>query len=106
MARRFDHHRGRGGRSFAHHAEAARLAPPEQDHRLREAERRTWPRTEPRRSDRADRAEHADHAGPAAQAGTDGPSAADGEEYGARRTAGQIRRAATLTIESTRSVGD
>lgn len=53
VARRFEHHRRRDALSFAHHAEVARLAPPEQDYWLRKAEQQKWSRNELRRSVRA-----------------------------------------------------
>ncbi|MER5811448.1 LmbU family transcriptional regulator [Streptomyces sp. NPDC002033] len=62
VARRFDHHRRRDGLSFAHHAEVARLAPPEQDYWLRKAEQQKWSRNELRRSVRASLAVQSDTA--------------------------------------------
>ncbi|MEV7729944.1 LmbU family transcriptional regulator [Streptomyces sp. NPDC087917] len=53
VARRFEQHRRRDSLSFAHHAEVARLAPPEQDYWLRKAEQQKWSRNELRRSVRA-----------------------------------------------------
>ena len=53
VARRFEHHRRRDGLSFAHHAEVARLAPPEQDYWLRKAEQQKGSRNELRRAVRA-----------------------------------------------------
>ncbi|MFD5419265.1 LmbU family transcriptional regulator [Streptomyces sp. NPDC127069] len=65
VARRFEQHRRRDGLSFAHHAEVARLARPEQDYWLRRAEEQRWSRNELRRQLRAGLAEQ--H-GPAAEA--------------------------------------
>ncbi|RKS97173.1 hypothetical protein BX286_6985 [Streptomyces sp. 3211.6] len=80
VARRFDHHRRRDGLSFAHHAEVARLSPPEQDYWLRRAEQQKWSRNELRRSVRA---------GLAAQNGTAGLPAGGGDAPpGAARPAG------------------
>ncbi|MEU2929418.1 LmbU family transcriptional regulator [Streptomyces sp. NPDC007251] len=53
VARRFEHHRRRDSLSFAHHAEVARLSPPEQDYWLRKAEQQKWSRNELRRAVRA-----------------------------------------------------
>jgi hypothetical protein len=53
VGRRFEHHRRRDGLSFAHHAEVARLSPPEQDYWLRKAEQQKWSRNELRRTVRA-----------------------------------------------------
>ncbi|MFD0380203.1 LmbU family transcriptional regulator [Streptomyces sp. NPDC127112] len=65
VARRFEQHRRRDALSFAHHAEVARLARPEQDYWLRRAEEQRWSRNELRRQLRAGLAEQ--H-GPAAEA--------------------------------------
>ncbi|MET9608869.1 LmbU family transcriptional regulator [Streptomyces sp. NPDC006512] len=62
VARRFEHSRRRDGLSFAHHAEVARLAPPEQDYWLRKAEQQKWSRNELRRSVRASLAVQSDTA--------------------------------------------
>ncbi|MFD8980639.1 LmbU family transcriptional regulator [Streptomyces sp. NPDC059564] len=62
VARRFDHHRRRDGLSFAHHAEVARLAPPEQDYWLRKAEQQKWSRNELRKWVRASLAVQSDTA--------------------------------------------
>ncbi|MGW1768316.1 LmbU family transcriptional regulator [Streptomyces sp. NPDC002073] len=62
VARRFDHHRRRDSLSFAHHAEVARLAPPEQEYWLRKAEQQKWSRNELRRSVRASLAVQSDKA--------------------------------------------
>ncbi|KUM99164.1 regulator [Streptomyces yokosukanensis] len=62
VARRFEHHRRRDGLSFAHHAEVARLAPPEQDYWLRKAEQQKWSRNELRRAVRASLAVQSDTA--------------------------------------------
>ncbi|MFF4582192.1 LmbU family transcriptional regulator [Streptomyces sp. NPDC001389] len=94
VARRFDHHRRRDALSFAHHAEVARLAPPEQDYWLRKAEQQKWSRNELRRAVRAALAVQNDKASL--------PSAADGEEPGVSRladSAAKRRQVTTLTIE-------
>ncbi|MFJ8166154.1 LmbU family transcriptional regulator [Streptomyces sp. NPDC096136] len=57
VARRFEHGRRRDALSFAHHAEVARLARPEQDYWLRRAEEQRWSRNELRRQLRAGLAE-------------------------------------------------
>ncbi|MFD8146659.1 LmbU family transcriptional regulator [Streptomyces sp. NPDC059708] len=57
VARRFEHGRRRDALSFAHHAEVARLARPEQDYWLRRAEEQGWSRNELRRQLRAALAE-------------------------------------------------
>ncbi|MFF4370619.1 LmbU family transcriptional regulator [Streptomyces sp. NPDC001594] len=57
VARRFEQHRRRDALSFAHHAEVARLARPEQDYWLRRAEEQRWSRNELRRQLRAGLAE-------------------------------------------------
>lgn len=57
VARRFEHGRRRDTLSFAHHAEVARMAPPEQDYWLRKAEQQKWSRNELRRAVRASVAE-------------------------------------------------
>lgn len=57
VARRFEHHRRWDSLSFAHHAEVAPLAPPEQDYWLRKAAQQMWSRNELRRSVRASLAE-------------------------------------------------
>ncbi|WP_328973728.1 LmbU family transcriptional regulator [Streptomyces sp. NBC_00239] len=62
VARRFEHHRRRDSLSFAHHAEVARLAPPEQEYWLRKAEQQKWSRNELRRSVRASLAVQSDKA--------------------------------------------
>ncbi|MEV0414692.1 LmbU family transcriptional regulator [Streptomyces sp. NPDC050448] len=62
VARRFELHRRRDSLSFAHHAEVARLAPPEQDYWLRKAEQQKWSRNELRRSVRASLAVQSDTA--------------------------------------------
>lgn len=53
VARRFDQSRRREGLSFAHHAEVARLSPPEQDYWLRRAEDGEWSRNRLREEVRA-----------------------------------------------------
>ncbi|WP_269467135.1 MULTISPECIES: LmbU family transcriptional regulator [Streptomyces] len=65
VARRFEQHRRRDALSFAHHAEVARLARPEQDYWLRRAEEQRWSRNELRRQLRAGLAEQ--HGGAAAE---------------------------------------
>ncbi|MFE1248745.1 LmbU family transcriptional regulator [Streptomyces sp. NPDC058735] len=62
VARRFEHHRRRDGLSFAHHAEVARLSPPEQDYWLRKAEQQKWSRNALRRTVRASLAAQSDKA--------------------------------------------
>lgn len=98
VARRFEHDRRRDALSFAHHAEVARLSPPEQDYWLRKAEQRKWSRNELRRELRASLA---------AQSGDTAEIAAggDGEERAVSRPAepaagdqGRQKRT-TLTIE-------
>ncbi|GAA0297740.1 hypothetical protein GCM10010302_40470 [Streptomyces polychromogenes] len=96
VARRFDHHRRRDALSFAHHAEVARLAPPEQDYWLRKAEQQKWSRNELRRAVRASLAVQNDTAAL--------PEGADGKEPGVSRlpgAAGTGRRppVTKLTIE-------
>ncbi|MFH7596855.1 LmbU family transcriptional regulator [Streptomyces racemochromogenes] len=97
VARRFDHHRRRDGLSFAHHAEVARLAPPEQDYWLRKAEQQKWSRNELRRAVRASLAVQNDTAAL--------PRDGDGDEPGVSRLAGPAaaaergRQVTTLTIE-------
>lgn len=97
VARRFEHHRRRDDLSFAHHAEVARLSPPEQDYWLRKAVQHKWSRNELRRAVRASLAEQLDK--------TDAPSGSTDE----RRQLTQLpeppgaderqRQVATLTIE-------
>ncbi|MFF4911039.1 LmbU family transcriptional regulator [Streptomyces sp. NPDC001260] len=53
VGRRYELHRRRDSLSFAHHAEVARLSPPEQDYWLRKAEQQKWSRNELRRTVRA-----------------------------------------------------
>jgi predicted DNA binding CopG/RHH family protein len=53
VGRRYELHRRHDGLSFAHHAEVARLSPPEQDYWLRKAEQQKWSRNELRRTVRA-----------------------------------------------------
>ncbi|MGW2649913.1 LmbU family transcriptional regulator [Streptomyces sp. NPDC001393] len=97
VARRFEHHRRRDGLSFAHHAEVARLAPPEQDYWLRKAEQQKWSRNELRRAVRASLAVQSDTAELSPSGGDEqqdvprlaGPAAAD-----KRR-----QQVTTLTIE-------
>jgi predicted DNA binding CopG/RHH family protein len=62
VGRRFEHHRRRDSLSFAHHAEVARLSPPEQDYWLRKAEQQKWSRNELRRTVRASLAAQSDQA--------------------------------------------
>ncbi|MCA2205359.1 LmbU family transcriptional regulator [Streptomyces griseoincarnatus] len=98
VARRFEHDRRRDALSFAHHAEVARLSPPEQDYWLRKAEQRKWSRNELRRELRASlAAQSGDTAGI--------PAGGDGEERAVSRPAepaaadqGRQKRT-TLTIE-------
>jgi hypothetical protein len=96
VGRRFEHHRRRENLSFAHHAEVARMAPPEQDYWLRKAEQHKWSRNELRRTVRASLA---------AQSDTAGAPAGDGEKREAPRPAGQGaaeergQKVTTLTIE-------
>ncbi|MFE7941770.1 LmbU family transcriptional regulator [Streptomyces griseoincarnatus] len=98
VARRFEHDRRRDGLSFAHHAEVARLSPPEQDYWLRKAEQQKWSRNELRR---ALRASLAAQSGDAAAIPGDG----DGEERAAPDPAQPAaagrgpRKVTTLTIE-------
>ncbi|MQL62987.1 regulator [Streptomyces vinaceus] len=98
VARRFEHDRRRDGLSFAHHAEVARLSPPEQDYWLRKAEQQKWSRNELRR---ALRASLAAQSGDAAAIPGDG----DGEERAASDPAQPAaagrgpRKVTTLTIE-------
>ncbi len=98
VARRFEHDRRRDGLSFAHHAEVARLSPPEQDYWLRKAEQQKWSRNELRRALRASLAAQSSDA---AALPVDG----DGEERAASdpaqpAAAGRGRRkVTTLTIE-------
>ncbi|MEU6381090.1 LmbU family transcriptional regulator [Streptomyces sp. NPDC046909] len=80
VGRRFEHHRRRDGLSFAHHAEVARLSPPEQDYWLRKAEQQKWSRNELRRTVRASLA---------AQSGEEEP----------REVARRQPQVTTLTIE-------
>ncbi|MFJ4467388.1 LmbU family transcriptional regulator [Streptomyces sp. NPDC089424] len=97
VGRRFDHHRRRGGLSFAHHAEVARLSPPEQDYWLRKAEQQKWSRNELRRTVRASLAVQSDTA--------EIPSSGDGKSPEVARlaesaAAGKRRqKVTTLTIE-------
>ncbi|MFF2194123.1 LmbU family transcriptional regulator [Streptomyces sp. NPDC058157] len=72
VARRFEQDRRRDALSFAHHAEVARLARPEQDYWLRRAEEQRWSRNELRRQLRAGLAEQngADAAEPAGEEAT------------------------------------
>jgi hypothetical protein len=53
VARRFDQERRHDNLSLAHHAEVARLTPPEQDYWLRKAERGEWSRNRLRKEVRA-----------------------------------------------------
>ncbi|MFF4646818.1 LmbU family transcriptional regulator [Streptomyces sp. NPDC001389] len=64
VARRFEHGRRHDALSFAHHAEVARLARPEQDYWLRRAEEQRWSRNELRRQLRAGLAEQCGGAAP------------------------------------------
>ncbi|MCB5168278.1 LmbU family transcriptional regulator [Streptomyces bambusae] len=95
VARRFEHHRRRDALSFAHHAEVARLSPPEQDYWLRKAEQQKWSRNELRRSVRASLAVQSDTAEPPA----------GGEEPGVTGMAGSAaaekrrQKVTKLTIE-------
>ncbi|MFI6644617.1 LmbU family transcriptional regulator [Streptomyces sp. NPDC050504] len=97
VGRRFDHSRRRAALSFAHHAEVARLAPPEQDYWLRKAEQQNWSRNELRRMVRASLAAQSET--PRAPADGDGqnrdvPRLADSAAAGKRR-----QKVTTLTIE-------
>ncbi|MFE0605848.1 LmbU family transcriptional regulator [Streptomyces sp. NPDC058892] len=96
VARRFDHHRRRDGLSFAHHAEVARLAPPEQDYWLRKAEQQKWSRNELRRSVRASLAVQSDTAEipPGSDENKDVPRLAESAAAEKRR-----QKVTTLTIE-------
>ncbi|MEV7543504.1 LmbU family transcriptional regulator [Streptomyces sp. NPDC089915] len=96
VARRFDHHRRRDGLSFAHHAEVARLAPPEQDYWLRKAEQQKWSRNELRRAVRASLAVQNDTA--ALPEGTAGEEPGVSRLPGAAGT-GRSRPVTKLTIE-------
>lgn len=97
VGRRFEHHRRRGSLSFAHHAEVARMSPPEQDYWLRKAEQQKWSRNELRRTVRASLAAQSDPA--------EIPSVGDGESREVPRlaeaaAAGKRRqKVTTLTIE-------
>lgn len=97
VARRFEHHRRRDSLSFAHHAEVARLAPPEQDYWLRKAEQQKWSRNELRRAVRTSLAEQHPETENAPRSGNEreeGPRAA--EPAGAEK---HRRKVTTLTIE-------
>lgn len=96
VGRRFEHHRRRDSLSFAHHAEVARLSPPEQDYWLRKAEQQKWSRNELRRTVRASLAAQSDS--------TETPSSSDEQQEVPRlteSTAAEKRRqkVTTLTIE-------
>ncbi|MEI5103125.1 LmbU family transcriptional regulator [Streptomyces sp. PmtG] len=96
VARRFEHHRRWDSLSFAHHAEVTRLAPPEQDYWLREAERRKWSRNELRRSVRAGLAEQGERTAraPGGDAQQEVPQLAEAAAADKRK-----RHVTTLTIE-------
>lgn len=97
VGRRFDHHRRRSGLSFAHHAEVARLAPPEQDYWLRKAEQQNWSRNELRRTVRASLAAQSD---PAEVPSGDGAQPRGVARLAESAAAGKRRqKATTLTIE-------
>ncbi|OWA13175.1 regulator [Streptomyces sp. CS113] len=96
VARRFEYHRRRADLSFAHHAEVARLSPPEQDYWLRKAQQHKWSRNELRRAVRASLAEQRET--------PDAATARSGERRAGRMAepAGADSRqekVATLTIE-------
>jgi hypothetical protein len=97
VARRFEHHRRRDDLSFAHHAEVARMSPPEQDYWLRKAGQQKWSRNELRRVVRASLAEQQDETDVA-------PGSTDEERQVTQlpEPAGadeRPRKVATLTIE-------
>lgn len=94
VARRFEHSRRQESLSFAHHAEVARLSPPEQDYWLRQAERQRWSRNELRRAVRASLTEQRDDA---AGGGVDGEPEMD--KLLATGTEGNQVVVTTLTIE-------
>lgn len=96
VARRFEQHRRRDGLSFAHHAEVARMSPPEQDYWLRKADQQGWSRNELRRAVRASLAEQENDAD--AAAGGDGARPVTQLPEPARADERQ-RQVATLTIE-------
>ncbi len=96
VARRFEYRRRRADLSFAHHAEVARLSPPEQDYWLRKAQQHKWSRNELRRAVRASLAEQLET--------PDAATARSGERRAgqmAEQAGGDARRekVATLTIE-------
>ncbi|MFH8342783.1 LmbU family transcriptional regulator [Streptomyces sp. AM6-12] len=108
VARRFERHRRRDGLSFAHHAEVARLPPPEQDQWLCEAERGGWSRNELRKAVRAGLAERSRTGdlppadAPPAVTCPDGAGRSRGAPPRPAETAAagtRPRKAATLTIE-------
>lgn len=97
VARRFEHDRRRDSLSFAHHAEVARLAPPEQDYWLRRAEQHKWSRNQLRRQLRAGLAVQSE---PAALPDGTGDSGQDATAEAASPTGGQGgSKVTTLTIE-------
>ncbi|MHA5051035.1 LmbU family transcriptional regulator [Streptomyces sp. SD15] len=97
VGRRFEHHRRWDSLSFAHHAEVARLSPPEQDYWLRKAEQQKWSRNELRRTVRASLAAQSDT--------TEIPSSSDDEKQEVPRLAESAaaekrrQKVTTLTIE-------
>lgn len=96
VARRFEHHRRRVDLSFAHHAEVARLSPPEQDYWLRKADQHKWSRNELRRALRASLAEQLDTSDAAGSTGERRQVSQLPEPAGADE---RQRQVATLTIE-------
>lgn len=60
VARRFDQGRRRENLSLAHHAEVARLSPPEQDYWLRKAEQGEWSRNRLRKEVRSSLTQRSD----------------------------------------------
>jgi hypothetical protein len=95
VARRFEHGRRRTGLSFAHHAEVARMSPPEQDFWLRKAEQQKWSRNELRRQVRASLAEQHEDAAGAVLTDKKPASLQSGESASAQRRC----RTQVLTIE-------
>jgi hypothetical protein len=96
VARRFEHGRRHDTLSFAHHAEVARMAPPEQDYWLRKAEQQKWSRNELRRAVRASVAEQNNQADITPSITKKKRAVALAEQPGADA---QQRALTTLTIE-------
>jgi hypothetical protein len=78
VARRFEFERRRDNLSFAHHAEVASLAQPEQDYWLRVAEEKGWSRNQLRKEVRASLAERQRRDTGTLDARSDTTGAADG----------------------------